>query len=263
MRLYWELARCGYRRTAIYLTAAISGAVTNTFFGFLRAYMFIGLYEARGNVGGYTLQDVLAFTFITQGMAALIGLWGWWQIAETVQDGRVAADLSRPLDYQFAWMAQDYGRALYQFVARSIPPFLVGMIAFGVTLPTEPVTWLGMIPALILAVGVSFGWRFCLNLTAFWWTDHRGTAGISMMVAILLSGFAVPIAMWPDGLREIGYLTPFAAMVAIPIDVFLGKVHGLDLLAALTLQLFWLIALLALGRLMLAAALHKLVVQGG
>ena len=75
MRLYWELARCGFRRTAIYRGAALSGAITNTFFGFLRAYIFIALYQTRGEVGGYTLEDALAFTFITQGMAALIGLY--------------------------------------------------------------------------------------------------------------------------------------------------------------------------------------------
>jgi ABC-2 type transport system permease protein len=56
---------------------------------------------------------------------------------------------------------------------------------------------------------------------------------------------------------------PFSAMVAIPIDVFLGKLQGVDLLAALALQAFWVVVMLVLGRLMLAAALHKLVIQGG
>ena len=263
MRLYWELARCGFRRTAIYRSAALSGAITNTFFGFLRAYTFIALYQTRAEVGGYTLADVLAFTFITQGMAALIGLWSWWSIAETVQTGQVASDLSRPYDYQLAWLAQDYGRALFQLVARSTPPFVVGMLAFGVSLPTDPVIWAAVLPSLILAVAVSFGWRFCLNLTTFWWIDHRGISNISMLVAVLFSGFLVPIAMWPDGLRQVVYLLPFSAMVAIPIDLFLGKLQGLDLLAALGLQAFWAVAMLGLGRLMLAAALHKLVVQGG
>lgn len=263
MRLYWELARCGFRRTAIYRSAAISGAITNTFFGFLRAYTFIALYEARGEVGGYTLADALAFTFITQGMAALIGLWAWWPIAESVQTGQVASDLSRPYDYQLAWLAQDYGRALFQLAARSTPPLVVGMLAFGIVLPTDPLTWLAAVASLALAVAVSFGWRFCLNLTTFWWVDHRGIASVSLLVAVLLSGFLVPIAMWPDGLRELVYLLPFAAMVAIPIDVFLGKLQGADLVAALALQAFWAVAMLALGRVVLTAALHKLVVQGG
>jgi len=263
VRLYWELARCGFRRTAIYRTAAISGAITNTFFGFLRAYMFIALYQTRGQVGGYTLEDALAFTFITQGIAALMALWGPWPIAETVQTGEVATDLSRPYDYQLAWLAQVYGRAGFQFFARSAPPFIVGMIAFGITLPTDPLIWLATLPSVILAIAVSFGWRFCLNLLTFWIVDHRGLAGISMLMTTFLSGFLVPIAMWPDGIRQVVWLLPFASMVAIPIDVFLGKLRGADLLAALTLQAVWAVAMLAIGRLVLASALRKLVVHGG
>jgi ABC-2 type transport system permease protein len=263
VRLYWELARCGFRRTAIYRSAALSGAITNTFFGFLRAYMFIALYESRGEVNGYTLADALAFTFITQGIAALMALWGPWPIAETVQSGEVATDLSRPYDYQLAWLAQDYGRAVFQLLARSTPPFVVGMIAFGVTLPTDPLIWLAVVPSVILGIAVSFGCRFCLNLTTFWIVDHRGIAGIAMLMTTFLSGFLVPLAMWPDGVREVVWLLPFASMVAIPIDVFLGKLRGVDLLAALTLQVFWAVAMLMLGRAILAAALRKLVVQGG
>ena len=81
--------------------------------------------------------------------------------------------------------------------------------------------------------------------------------------AVLFSGFLIPLAIWPDGIREVVYVLPFASMVAIPIDVLLGKLQGADLLAALALQAFWAVAMLTLGRLVLSAALHKLVVQGG
>jgi ABC-2 type transport system permease protein len=263
MRLYWELAVRGFRQAAAYRTAAISGAITNTFFGFLRAYVFIALYQSRPDAGGYSLEDALTFTFLTQGMAALIEIWGWWRIADTVQTGQIATDLSRPCDYELYWLAQDYGRAVFQFFMRSVPPFIVGMIAFGAELPPEPALWLAIIPSLFLAVTVSFAWRFCLNLTAFWLLDYRGVAGISNLLAILLSGFTVPVAMFPDAVREVVYVLPFASMVAIPIDVFLGKYSGPDLAAALALQLFWAVTALAIGRLMLAAALRKLVVQGG
>ena len=262
-RLYWELLRIGFRRTAAYRAAAASGAITNTFFGFLRAYVFIALYAGRGEAGGYTLNDALLFTFATQGMAALIELWAWWRIAETVQTGQVATDLSRPVDYQLTWLAQDYGRAVFQLLARSLPPFVLGVLAFDLTLPTAPMGWLTLLPSLALAVTVSFGWRFCLNLTAFWLLDYRGVAGISILVAMLLSGFLVPLAMFPDSVRTAVYLLPFSAMIAIPIDVFLGKLQGAGLAAALLLQAFWAGAMLLAGRLMLAAALRKLVIQGG
>ena len=34
MRVYWELAKLGFRRASAYRAAAVSGAITNTFFDF-------------------------------------------------------------------------------------------------------------------------------------------------------------------------------------------------------------------------------------
>jgi ABC-2 type transport system permease protein len=263
MRLYWELAVRGFQRAAAYRSAAVSGAITNTFFGFLRAYVFIALFQTRDEAGGYTLEDALTFTFLTQGMAALIEIFSWWKIAETVQTGQVATDLARPYDFELYWLAQDYGRAVFQFLFRSVPPFLVGMLVFDIRLPPEAAIWPVFLVSLVLAVTVSFGWRFCLNLTAFWLIDYRGVANISNLVALLLSGFLVPVAMFPETVRTAVYLMPFASMVAVPIDVFLGKLSGAVLLGALGLQLFWAVAMLGLGKLVQAAAMHKLVVQGG
>src|SRR5690349_6402009 len=57
MRVYWELAKLGVRRASTYRAAAVSGAITNAFFGFLRAYIFTALYGSRTDVAGYTLAD--------------------------------------------------------------------------------------------------------------------------------------------------------------------------------------------------------------
>ncbi len=263
MRLYWELAVRGFQRAAAYRSAALSGAITNTFFGFLRAYVFIALYQTRPDAGGYDLQDTLTFTFVTQGMAALIEMWSWWRIAETVKSGAVATDLMRPYDYELYWLSQDFGRALFQFLFRSVPPFVVGMVAFDARLPPDAVHWLALVPSLAMAVAVSFAWRFCLNLTAFWLGDYRGVGGIGNLVAILLSGFLVPVAMFPDAVRTAVYLLPFASFVAVPIDIWLGKASGGEVVALLALQAFWALALVLAGRGAFAAGTRKLVVQGG
>src|SRR5262249_11798285 len=151
------------------------------------------LYQSRSEAGGYVLADALTFTFLTQGMIAVVELWAWWPIAETVRTGQIATDLSRPFDYQLFWLAQDFGRAAFQLVARGGPPLVAGLIAFGIRLPPAAVHWLALVPSLALAVAVSFGWRFCLNLTAFWLADHRGVAGMGNLVGMVLSGFLVPV----------------------------------------------------------------------
>jgi ABC-2 type transport system permease protein len=47
------------------------------------------------------------------------------------------------------------------------------------------------------------------------------------------------------------------------VDIWLGKRDGAALVGVLALQLFWALALLAIGQLVLQRATRKVVVQGG
>ena len=203
MRLYWEVAVRGFRRYATYRAATLAGIFTNTAFGFLRAYVLIALFASRDMVGGYDVDDALAYVFIGQGMLMTVYLWGWWEIALAIRSGNIVTDLSRPLNLQFYWLAQDMGRALYHALFRGIPPFLIGLAFFRFGLPNQPETWLIFALSVALAVCISFALRFMINLAAFWLTDYRGTGAIVIGVWTFLSGFAVPVVFFPSTLRTI------------------------------------------------------------
>jgi ABC-2 type transport system permease protein len=86
---------------------------------------------------------------------------------------------------------------------------------------------------------------------------------MAMLVANLFSGFIVPLAFFPHWLRVLAYATPFPAMVQMPIDVFVGKAHGGDVVTTLVVQAAWAAGLLVVCRGVFAAGVRKLVVQGG
>jgi viologen exporter family transport system permease protein len=67
----------------------------------------------------------------------------------------------------------------------------------------------------------------------------------------------------PDGFEHVVRMLPFASLIQVPCDVFLGKAHGLDLLAAFATQAAWIAALTLAGRAVLARAERRVVVQGG
>jgi len=48
-----------------------------------------------------------------------------------------------------------------------------------------------------------------------------------------------------------------------PLRVYGGHIAGAELAGTLALQAFWLVALVALGRLWMSRALRRVVVQGG
>jgi ABC-2 type transport system permease protein len=263
LRLGFELARRGYRRYAAYPGATWAGVFTNTFFGFLIAYILLAVFREREMVGSYDARDAVTYVWLSQGLLMTVYTWGWYEVALRIASGDIATDLQRPLDLQAYWLAGDLGRAAYHALFRGVPPFVVGALAFDVRLPGDPVLWLAFPVSLALAVTASFAFRFLFNLAAFWLLDYRGVGMLAMVVSTFFSGQVVPLAFFPEELRTVVWALPFAAMVQAPIEVFLGHARGLDLVGLLALQAFWAAALLGLGRVGLGAGMRKLVVQGG
>jgi ABC-2 type transport system permease protein len=263
MRMDWELARRGYRRYAAYPAATVAGVFTNTVFGFLRGYVLLALYEHRDVIGGYDASDTLTYTWLTQALIAIVYIWGWQDLAVRIHSGDVATDLARPVDPLRAGLSFDYGRALYHALFRGVPPFLVGALVFDLTGPSNPLVAVAFVLSVVFAIGVSYAWRFLYNSVAFWVLHYRGLAVIAMLVANLFSGFIIPVAFFPDWLRTIAYATPFPAMVQMPIDVFVGKADGIEVVYTLAVQLAWLVGLLLVSRAVFAAGTRRLVIQGG
>jgi ABC-2 type transport system permease protein len=71
------------------------------------------------------------------------------------------------------------------------------------------------------------------------------------------------LPFFPDWLEAIARVLPFAAMVQVPVDVFLEKVEGAEIAGALLLQAMWALVLLTLARAVLGTAIRRVVIQGG
>ncbi len=263
LRADWEIARRGYARYAAYRAATIAGLFTNTVFGFLRSFILLGLYEHRSVIGGYDATATLTYTWLTQALMTPVMVYGWRDLALRIRSGDIATDLVRPIEPLRAWLAFDLGRAFYHFISRGIPPFLLGAVVFRLTAPGEPLVWLAFLVSVVLAVVVSFAFRFLYNVASFWLVDDRGVAVLAMIAVSFFSGFLIPIAFFPDWLAAIARATPFPAMLQLPIDIFVGTAAGPQILATLAVQLAWAMALLAAAQGLLALGVRRLVVQGG
>jgi ABC-2 type transport system permease protein len=261
---FLALARAGFRRSSSYRAATLAGIFTNTMFGFFGVAILVAALEAGGGeIAGYTRTDAITYTWMTQAMIGTLAIWGWVDLATRIQTGDIVTDLQRPIDLQSAYLSEDYGRAAYQLLARGIPPFLIGMIFYDLAFPATVGQWCAFVVSTTFAVGVSFGLRFIVNLLAFWVLDWRGLLGLSQAVATVASGFVVPLAFFPGPLERLLTVLPWASLVQVPVDIFLGKRTGATVASGLALQLMWAVLLFGIGRLLLQRAALRVVVQGG
>jgi len=260
---YLALAGTNLRRQLTYRAANLAGLITNLFFGALRAYVLIALFGAREQVAGYSVRDAVTYSGITQALMSCVAIFGWWDMIRSIRTGEVATDLSRPVDYFWYWCALDFGRGVGQLALRGLPLVALYVLAYRITSPPTLWHWLALPISLLLGLFVSFAWRFLVSLTGFWTRDATGIGRLAFMLAYFFSGLLMPLAFFPDWAASLLRLTPFSAMMYLPSEVYLGVVRGPGLAAALAVQALWAVALYALARVVLAAGVRHLVLQGG
>ena len=136
-------------------------------------------------------------------------------------------------------------------------------MTFGLRWPSSIGAWLAFWISLVLAVLVSFGWRFLLNLSAFWTTDARGLGGLAVAMTMFLGGFVIPVRFFPDWLQTIVLTLPFAGFIQTPTDLFVERVQGWDAVGLIGLQAMWALVLLLAAQRLTLIATRRVVIQGG
>lgn len=264
MQIYWQVARRAFRRWSTYRAASMAGAFTNTVFGLIQVAILLAVYARRDSVGGFDVTDALTFTFLTQAFIAPIEMFGGDSgLGERIRTGEIVTDLYRPVDVQGYFLASDLGRAAFAVLARGLPPLLVGGALFHLRMPDDPVVMVAFAVSAVVAVLVSFFVRFIVGMSAFWILDSRGTVSVMSVLTWFFSGSVLPLVFFPGWLEGVSRLLPFASMLQVPGEIFLGKHGGADLAVALAGQVAWAAALCGAGRVILAAATRRLVVHGG
>ncbi len=262
---YWQLARAGFRKQANYRLAMLAGLTTNVVFGFIRAaILFATVAAAGGELSGYDQDTMSAYVWLSQGLLGAVEMgFAPTEIGERVKNGDIAIDFTRPVDVQGAYLAADLGRAAYTFIPRGLPSVLVGALTVGLAMPTTVLPYVLGVVSIALAVAVSFLCRYAVSILGFWLVETRGVRSLYGVTATFLAGLYVPVHIFPGWLSTLAHATPFPSILQSPIDVISGRVTGWDSAQVVATQVFWVLVVCLIGRLLTNAGRRKLEVQGG
>jgi ABC-2 type transport system permease protein len=263
MRIYLELGIRAFRQLFAYQAAMLAGIFTNSIFGVMLSAVYLALFqsqEAGASVGGFTDRQTVTYVWIGQALIAPVMIWGWWEIIKTIRSGAVVTDMLKPTSFFGFWMSRDLGRAVGHFILRGIPTLFVGSFLFDLVYPGSATRWLAFFISIWFAVIVSFCFRFMMNLWGFWVLDHRGIAGIATVLVGVFSGHLLPLAWYPDPIRDVLNMLPFRAIIMLPVELWLGQV---GIVEGLGLQMFWIVVMVMAALWLESVAERKVVVQGG
>jgi len=267
MRKYLALFRMRFANSLQYRAAAIAGMATQLAWGYMEILAFQAFYRANPVAFPMEFSQVVTYIWIQQAFLAIFMVWFYEnEIFEAISSGAIAYELVRPMDLYNRWFAQSVANRLARAVLRSLPILLVAFLApppLRMSLPDNGLQFVLFGLSFVLSLGVVVAYTMIVYVTTFFTLSPVGVRIIAAMLADFLAGGILPLPFFPAGFRAVAERLPFAAMQNMPLRIYSGHISGIEALWGICLQIFWLIVLVALGRLIMKRALQQVVVQGG
>jgi len=117
--------------------------------------------------------------------------------------------------------------------------------------------------SIILGFLVLIAFSMLIYISAFYTISPMGIRILATSAIEFFAGAIIPLPFFPDCLRFVISLLPFASMQNTPFLIYTGYLNGIDILWSMVLQISWLLGLVSCGKLLMKKALKNVVVQGG
>ncbi|SHH48011.1 ABC-2 type transport system permease protein [Sporobacter termitidis DSM 10068] len=267
MKKYWAVFRIRFSNSLQYRAAALAGVVTQFAWGAMELLAFLAFYKANPAAFPMGFSQTVSYIWLQQAFLALFMVWFFeGEIFDAISDGGIAYDLARPVDLYSRWFCQSAATRLAKAVLRCLPILVVAFIVpapLRLSLPAGAGQFLLFLVSMALGLGVVVSFSMIVYITTFYTLSPMGVRLIAVALGDFLAGSVIPLPFFPAPFRAVAELLPFAAMQNMPLRIYSGNIAGAAAAQGILLQLFWLAALVGLGRLMMKNALKKVVVQGG
>lgn len=267
MRQYLSFFRIRFTAGLQYRAAAWAGISTQFAWGGMTLLLYRAFYEANAAAFPMPFSSLASYIWLQQALLALFMSWYFDdEILGSVVSGGVVYELCRPCDLYAMWFVKNVAVRLSRAVLRCAPILVVAAFLpapYGVSLPAGPGAAALFVPALLLGLLVIVAFSMLVYLSAFYTVSPMGVRILASSAVEFFAGGLIPIPFFPDAVQPLFNALPFASIQNTPFLIYTGYLRGREALAAVAVQLFWLLALVLVGRALMCRALKKVVVQGG
>lgn len=265
LKKYTSLLRAGILESLNFRLATLVLFFGNLVYIAIIYYLWRAIYASSPAdvVGGMTFTDTLIYVVLASSLFSFMEMYFVWDIGRSVQSGKIALDLIKPMAYRHYLFWSYSGSLLTNFFSVFMPTFIVIEIVTGgaVKLGTN-LLW--FIPAVVMGVVINYNIDFfvggiCLYTESIW-----GINIMKQVIVLLFSGATIPIAFFPDRLQSVAYHLPFQSIYNTPLTILLMEdPTTAEVLPMILLQLFWCVFLTIFTSVFWNISIRQVTVNGG
>lgn len=198
----------------------------------------------------YNRGQFVTYFLLSSIVSMLTGAWLAPYVAEQIRLGGLSPYLLRPAPYILHDIGNNIGEKIIK-LPLLLP--LVGLVALAfrddLRPPADPRAWLLFALAVPLAAVLAFLLDFVIGSLAFWMHDVRGLVRVRDLVATLLAGQFVPLALFPPALKGFVDVQPFRYTLSFPLEIVTGRLSATQIQQGFAWQIAYCLVFYACYRL--------------
>ncbi len=263
LRAAIPFARIGFLNMLAYRARYYVGVLTYLFNVAVYYFLWRAVFRQSAAVVGLSLPEMITYVAVGWTIRSFYFNEIDRDIAAQVQEGRLAMNLIRPVNFQTVMIADAAGQSAFRAVLFTLP---IGIVV-GLLFPVRPPVSLLAAGLFLVSAALSFflvaAINFSVGLIAIRTKSIMGILRAKYLVLELLSGLLIPTTLFPEPFRSFLFASPFPHINYTPAALYLGKASGMAAARLLALQAGWTLALLGLGQLAWRQSRARITIQGG
>ncbi|MET0344133.1 MAG: ABC-2 family transporter protein [Polyangiales bacterium] len=214
-------------------------------------------------VGRFGETEFTAYFLATLVVRLVTGAWVVWEMNTDVREGTLQKRLLRPVHPIVAYLSENVA-AIPMRVMVTLPIAGLSLCWLGLgVLSHDPVQWLVAPLSLVGAFLLTFLAMACIGTLSLYWESSLAVFDLWLGFYTVLSGYVMPLELFPTSVRAaVGFL-PFRQMLAFPVENVLGLMSRADSVRDLGLQWAWVAAFTLLLSSLWRAGMKRFGAYGG
>lgn len=216
------LLRIGFAEAVAYRAELVVWMLTTTM-----PLVSLALWSAvaasqNAPVGPFTQKGFAAYFLMALVVRQLSGSWLVWELNMEIRTGTLSRRLLKPIHPLVAYSAENIA-AIPLRALISVP---IAVLAFAAieqqSILTSPRALLVFFASLLGAWLINFFTMALIGSLAFYIENSTAVFEIWMVAFMLLSGYLIPLDLFPPALRELTRALPFRYTLAFPAETAMG-----------------------------------------
>lgn len=261
LRAMPTLLRVGFAEAMAYRAELLVWVLTTTM-PLVMLPLWMAVAET-GPVRGFTGEDFVAYFLTTFVVRQITSAWASWTINYEVKTGTLALRLMRPIHPFWAYAIENLAAIPMRLLVAGPVAITALLVTSRDRLTSDPALVTIFFVSLIGAWAITFLAHVAVGTLSLWTQSSIKIMDVWTAGFFVFSGYLVPIALFPDALRELPEWLPFRYQLGFPVEVLTGAMTLERALGMLARQWLWVVGLAAASVVLWRKGLERFQAFGG